>query len=334
MANLQAKRYRLQLRTWAALIALIALSTVHAFAPIKRRLHCTSAPSVSPRKTILTVPRLSKQTQILASADDDANESDDFMASLKSRMAEVNDRETKLPLVVLDTMLPRQVLKIQVDNPLLLELVRTCLKNETPFFGMLGMARLATGQSVHLKRGVEVEILDTKFLDGGKSIRLALRGGRRFEILGEIETAGMGWTEARVQFLDFEQEEEREIHGKDRMTVARAISKATELTSPNMRMENNLSLIDRWIELAKTVEREPGQIDQLLKDLGEMPPPEEPSDLAFWVGALINPIPAMGVATEIRPALLTAKKTEERVQVAIDGIFKSIRHMDGTKRIW
>ena len=32
-------------------------------------------------------------------------------------MEEVQDRETKLPLVVLDAMLPRQVLKIQVHNP-------------------------------------------------------------------------------------------------------------------------------------------------------------------------------------------------------------------------
>lgn len=265
--------------------------------------------------------------------DDDDDDEDDFMASLKTRMAEVNDRQTKLPLVVLDSMLPRQVLKIQVNNPLLSELVKTSIQNESPFIGMLGMARLVTGESVHLKRGAEVEIINPEVVDDG-AIRLELRAGRRFEIRGEIETAGLGWTEARVDFLDFQEEEDKEILGNDRMAVARAISKATELTSPNMRTPNNLSLVDRWIQLAKQVEREPGQIDRLLEDLGERPPQDRPSDLAFWVGALINPLPAMGVAMEIRPALLSAKTAEERVQIAMDGIWKSIRHMDGTQSMW
>lgn len=258
---------------------------------------------------------------------------DDFMASLKNRMEEVNDRATKLPLVVLDCMLPRQVLRIEVNNPLLTALVRTCILNERPFFGMLGMARLVTGEAVHLKRGVEVEIMNPEYVEGG-GVRLELRGGRRFEIVGEIETAPRGWTEARVDFLDFQDEEEKEVQGEDRMAVARAILKARELTSPNMRIENNLSLVDRWIVLAKQVEKEPGQIDRLLEDLGERPPQEQPSDLAFWVGALINPLPAMGVAMEIRPALLSSKSAEDRVQVALDGIWSSINHMDGTKRMW
>lgn len=317
---------RWQLRIWVTLFGVVTLGTVHAFAPVNES-PCRAFPSAA------SIRVCARRNLIKLNASPEGETSDDFMTSLKTRMAEVNERATKLPLVVLDSMLPRQVLKIQVNNPLLSDLVKTCLKNENPFFGMLGMARLITGESVHLKRGVEVEIINPEFLEGG-SVRLELRGGRRFEIVGEIETAGLGWTEARVNFLDFEKEQDEEIKGVDRMAVARAISKATELTSPNMRMENNLSLINRWIELARNVERAPGQIDRLLEDLGEMPPPEEPSELAFWVGALINPLPAMGVATEIRPALLSAKTAEDRVQVALDGIFKSIHHMDGSKKMW
>ena len=114
---------------------------------------------------------------------------DDFMSSLRNRVEEVKDRETKLPLVVLDSMLPRQVLKIQVKNELLKALVKDCLLNESPFFGMLGLARLSTGQEVHLKHGVEVEITGKpEFVDD--LVKLELKAGRRFTIEGEVDNAG------------------------------------------------------------------------------------------------------------------------------------------------
>jgi Lon protease-like protein len=258
---------------------------------------------------------------------------DDFMASLRSRVQEVNDGLTKLPLVVLDSMLPRQVLKIQANNPLLMALVGDRIQKETPLVGMMGMARLQTGQQVHLKYGVEVEISNPESVDGG--FRMELRAGRRFRIEGDVENAPQGWTEARVKFLDSEEEEEKEIkEGDDRLSVARAISKSMQLTIPNMNTEDNLSLVERWLVLAKENERESGQIDNLLQQIGEIPPSENPSERAFWVGALINPLPALGVALEIRPALLTARTAEERVHIASEGILRSIQHMDGSKRLW
>jgi len=255
------------------------------------------------------------------------------MASLNSRIEQVKNLETKCPLVVLDCMLPRQVMKIQVKNPLFIELVRTQMEKETPTFGMLGMAILSTGEKVNLRTGVEVEITE-KPLVADEGIMLVLKAGRRFIIEGEVEDAEQGWTEGRVRYVDSEEQEEEEIHGGDRMSVARAIMKAKPLTDPNANMENNVSLVDRWIELAKQNERKPGQIDQLLEDLGEIPPEDKPSERALWVGALINPLPAMGVAMEIRPALLTATTAEKRVEVAYDGILKSIKHMDGSSPLW
>lgn len=259
---------------------------------------------------------------------------DDFMAALRTRVKEVEDRESKLPMVVVDSMLPRQVLKINVKNVLLKELVKECLQNETPFFGMLGLARLSSGQQVHLKHGVEVEIVGKpQVLDEG-GMKLELKAGRRFSIEGEVDNAGKGWTEARVRFLDSEEQEANELTGEDRFSLARAIAKATGLTSPNMNMPDGLSLVNRWIELATENEKTPGQIARLLEQIGEIPPPEEPTERALWVGALINPIPAMGVAMEVRPQLLIAKKAEDRVQLALDGILKSIKHMDGSARMW
>lgn len=291
---------------------------------------------------------------------DDGGSSMFDMSSLNSRLAEVQKKEQTLPLVVLDSMLPRQVLELQVNNALLIELVRDCVTRESPYFGMLGIARLASGQQVHLTRGVEVEILEDRltFLPEGQGVKMALRAtGRRFQIEeGSIQTAGGGYTEAKVQFLDSAQEEEDEIQNAvarrknddsdefsddfsdvdeayDRTSVVRAIRQADMFTIPNNSMPNNVSLVDRWIELARTKERSPGQIDALLEDLGAIPPSHQPSERAFWIGALINPLPGMGVALEIRPALLTAKKAEQRVEVALNGILRSINYMDGSARL-
>jgi len=257
------------------------------------------------------------------------------MSSLRSRVEEVTDRASKLPLVVLDSILPRQVLEIRVENNLMMELIRDRLEMERPYFGMVGMARLSSGEQVRLRSGVEVEILDRPvFSDDGKGgggVMLKLRGGRRFVVDGEAVSAGGGWTEARVKFLG---EGGDGSAGGDPVSLARARAQAKEFTSPNMRMEEGLSLVNRWIQLARENERRPGQIDALLEQLGEIPSSHEPSDCAFWVGALINPLPAMGVAMEIRPALLTADTCEERVEVALDGLFRSIRHMDGSAPMW
>ncbi len=70
-------------------------------------------------------------------SDDDSSFS---MASVQKRMDQVSQNDSILPLVVLDSMLPRQVLKISVSNDLPMSLVKTRLEEEIPYFGMLGMA--------------------------------------------------------------------------------------------------------------------------------------------------------------------------------------------------
>ena len=56
-------------------------------------------------------------------------------------------------------------------------------------------------------------------------------------------------------------------------------------------------------------ERSPGHLAGVLADLGPMPPAARPRDRATWVAALINPLPALGVSLEIRPAVLCAAST-------------------------
>jgi hypothetical protein len=101
--------------------------------------------------------------------------------------------------------------------------------------------------------------------------------------------------------------------------LARAIAKAHEIKA----------LVEDWIALVNQHERQPGQLDQVLQDIGDMLADTEPTRLALWVGALINPLPAMDVAVDIRRALLTARSAEDRIDIAVRGIERSMLHMTG-----
>ena len=274
--------------------------------------------------------------------DDSNNDSDDdFMRSLNARVQQVQLQETRLPIVNIDSILPRQVIKLEIANDETFQrLIQSLIQKERPVMGMVGKVRLSTGEMVPLQNGCEVEVVETpEILTGGNApgddisaVRVTLKAGRRFRMLDEFYQAPEGWAEAKVEYLDSaqEQEEEEMESPQGAMAVFRAMETARQFTAPNMNMPDGLSLVDRWIELARVNERTPGQIDELLFDLGPIPPEEDPSDRAFWVAALINPLPGLGVAMEIRPLLLMARTAEERVGIALKGILESIKHMDGS----
>ena len=278
-------------------------------------------------------------------------ESDPLLNALRNRQQQLEEEQHRLPLIVLDTMLPRQVLDVQLSHPTLKDLIRYRLvETDRPTLGMLGMVKTPRG-FVPLSNGVEVEIVECEQANdipgdtlGGSEDAwdVSLKAKRRFSLAGNVTKNERGWTESRVGYLDSKIEEETQQKESEQqrgeegstLSLARAISKSRQFTQPNINIPNNLSIIERWIELARENERHPSQIDKLLDQLGEFPPEDQPSERAFWVGALINPLPALGVALEIRPSLLMAKSAEDRVDVALGGIWGSIKHMDGSSKLW
>lgn len=272
------------------------------------------------------------------------DEDNHFMTLLQSRINQVKENENKIPLIVLDCMVPRQVLRIQANDEMLLEVVRHQLYKENPTFGMVGTVALNAWEKVHLNTGVEVEIIQKPNFVLGKGVMLELKAKRRFVIVDDeqVKITKEGWSEATVQYLNSCQQEQLELATKsrhDKHCIMRAIEKAKELTVPNnpkLIETNNQkeSLVGRWIQLAREQEKHAGQIDRLLDDIGKIPPENEPSERAFWVGALVNSLPSLGVSMDVRPALLTAASAEKRVEIACDAILKSIRHMEGTEKLW
>ncbi|KAL7473741.1 hypothetical protein ACHAXS_014487 [Conticribra weissflogii] len=114
-----------------------------------------------------------------------------------------------------------------------------------------------------------------------------------------------------------------------------------------------LPLISQWLSLAsdpRTYDNtdvvastrrragEPGLVvhpTALLKkvqeELGPMPPPERPTALAVWGAGLLNPLPALGVAPEVRGAVLEANGAEAKLKVLERGLLRSIENLDGSR---
>ena len=82
-------------------------------------------------------------------------------------------------------------------------------------------------------------------------------------------------------------------------------------------------LVSQWMECVY----ESGKTDRYgmarrLKDIGEMP--KQLRDRAFWTASLLNPLPALDVCMEIRPAMLACRNDYDRINLAWAGLHSSI----------
>ena len=91
-----------------------------------------------------------------------------------------------------------------------------------------------------------------------------------------------------------------------------------------------------WLDVVRerNLERSPGEsLAQILADLGPMPEAEAVDDRAFWVAGLINPLPGLNIPPveelrmEIRPAVLAAQSTQERVEVVRSGLLAAVERL-------
>ena len=97
--------------------------------------------------------------------------------------------------------------------------------------------------------------------------------------------------------------------------------------------------VDTWLRVVRSTGREkfPSQLDAILADLGGAEPrerPKHPGELALWVAALVNPLPALGVAPEVRGRILediNIRETVQAVKMAHWVLTSSIQNMQGLR---
>lgn len=293
-----------------------------------------------------------------AGSDDSPDGSGDFsLRSLARRVEQIKRDEargtTTMPVIVLDATLPGQRLGLRFDK----KDTRRALNAGTALgplaevgdaFAMLGQAP-RSGQV--LPFGVEVTVSRVRdFPDGSGDVEVELVGSRRVRIEGQpFDENGVAM--AKVAFMDFAPDAPRSadessdgegvllgehdaVKGAHPAAATRGEGSGsvaeTHDSEANARAAAALGpLVSEWKTLVREGghERRKGQLELIESHLGPMPPSREPARVAAWVAALINPIPALGVAYEIRPALLMARDTEGMLRVARDGIVTSIERL-------
>jgi len=208
-----------------------------------------------------------------------------------------------LPLFVLDPTLPGQHLHLNIFEPRYTAMVRRVLEGNR-CFGMVGRGR--GGEPA--QSGVEVRLLSAAEQFDGRFL-VEIVGQRSFKVL-QMSIAVDGLTEAEVEFIDLES---GSTEGDGAQEAAAAIP----------------PLVEEWQAAVRNGgwERQQGHLAMVLEHLGPMPPCERPGSLASWTAALINPLPALGVAPEVRPAILSAATPLERVQIAQEGLRCSLNYL-------
>ncbi len=244
------------------------------------------------------------------------------LAALATRIEAVKGRAPpeQARLLSFDSMVPGQVMELSAPAPFvdLLEreeapLVMVAEATEDTAYWRVASSRSPPNleawpgdQAPLLSHGVLVEAtVGARRPDRGADV--VLRAKQRLcEVDDAGEAEGSLWLgrAGRVCWLELEGPQ---LDASERPTDA-LIARCAALEP----------LVDEWLGLVRYPgpERTPGQVDRILQQIGPMPPAELPSKRALWVAALLNPLPPLGVALEVRPACLIARSAEQRLAQA------------------
>ena len=251
---------------------------------------------------------------------------------LSRRMASQQCTEQDVTCVLLDTMVPRQRVAFVFGPPVSDGIKRARERGDT-----IVMAGRDHREGKYMRRGVEARLessssyrktdgfFSSHALSGGDApnargymaLDTTFVGGRRFEMIDPpVDGADPdAWPPTRQIF----KARVRWLPDPSEPSDSAAMALGEEL----------VARVGEWMELVKNGERErqPGQVEMILTDLGPMPDVDQADDLAFWVAGLINPIPALGVCREVRPRVLEAEDGLDRLKWVHLAILDSLKRL-------
>ena len=253
-----------------------------------------------------------------------------------------SDGLTSFPLFVLEPLLPGQTMVLHVFEPRYLRLTERALTEPAldRQFGMIASAPRPSGIATH---GVSVKILEHQRISGGRYL-LTVRASKRFRVLRTFEVDG--YRNASIAWAKDVQPEP---------PIARAGERPREETTDPDLLEasilaSELQLsIYTWLGVVERrgYERVPGEILEGLSDFGPLRLAsndplraggngrESWSDyerLGLWAAAVINPLPPLGVAPEIRILALEMSDTRARLALVLQATERSLAMISRSKR--
>ena len=199
-------------------------------------------------------------------------------------------------LFYVDYVLPGQRLKLHVFERRYKKLFAAALASESKSFGVLG--HQARDDAVV----TECEILDYKELGDGRFL-CEVKGKRRLRLRREWLQEDGGFQVAECDILKDLKGEEDDVIVKDLKVT-----------------------VDLWCEKVRRSRWRRSTLDTILSQLG--PAPEEQEAFGFWIAALINPIPSLGVAPEIRLDVLKLADSRARLTLLKQAIDVSLLHLE------
>jgi ATP-dependent protease La (LON) substrate-binding domain len=219
-------------------------------------------------------------------------------------------RQVKLPIMMLDTLLPQQVVTVRSSDPTFSQLLKFAMSNSEGRVAVIG-THPVSGNALSYGVVAKVDVLPHGNAESG-STTVALTALHRIHVSGHVSVQNQqGFSVADCEILNDDMER---CQGDIDMKAPQLAARLTKL-------------IEQWIESATSVgatvrEFAPGF--SLSKEVTS----KDWSLLAFYTATILQPIPATATAAniDIRPAMITAQTAYERLLLAVTALQI---HLDG-----
>jgi len=224
-----------------------------------------------------------------------------------------------LGLFVSDSVLPKQRHRLHIFEQRYKALIDRVMRGSRRF-AMVGISRaddavrLSDGSRIS-QFGTEVEIVSCNGLADGRFL-IEVQGRRVFQITDHALTDG-GFVEVSVTYCSWQSDTPS---SSDRQGAEGDVRQAAQAAA---------NLVAEWEQRVRDwgYEQFRGHMPMIHNDIGPRPGIEQGDALALWIAALINPVPGLGVAPEIRQQVMGAATPLERLQIVTEAMESSMRGM-------
>jgi len=230
------------------------------------------------------------------------------MDLLARRIAEVRRGVPACRLVVLESMVPGQELRMTAPPALVQLLESGSAASPIVVLGRSGERPHSHGVSVKLE---SVTLVPVSPVHPEGTADIVLRATRLVEVVEVMPHHGSPWLgrPARARWID---------------TLDESVEPPeASLLERSEALEEKVGL---WLELVRQAGWS-GALERILSNLGSMPAVEEPSMRALWVAGLLNPMPTLDIAYEVRGATLMAPNAHLRLKAVENAIADSIKRL-------